>query len=410
MKRLIPLLLIFILIFSACEKNPPTCIDLYGTYDENDLLIEEFLLTKNDEELKIPQIKGLKKLSVQDKINNEIMEKATELIEKYPHVNYTYFYDFANFANVLSICFRVGFDHEPYGDSVYFNYNLVDGSHLTLEDLFLEGTNILQIVRSSFYKSMALYGNFDDETYVHSPDENAVYKAVTNFMSSKKDFAFSPSEIYFYDGDNMASVKTLDIYDCVGIYSKFLTKESIFTGEYEGYKNVFTCADTNYDLFDVIEYGYAEDNLWYDFTVGENYISSDDPPSDERLEKFNAFREKTINSMRSEIDKARLTATQNPDKFYVLLVKPSVNIDVDSEYFDGDWHYTYYDTATVNLSVQLYEMPIDHYEAVFKDKIIETYRYDYFTMRGGAYFYEEELEGVTLHETDESYTENYMED
>lgn len=407
------LLLIFTLVLSGCSSPPElTGIDLYGTYNQNDLLVDETVKPLNEEdEIKIPVIKGLKDTAVQDKINNEIYTRATALIEKYPVINYANYYTRANFANVISISFSVGFDEEPYAEHIYFNYSLTDGKKLKLEDLFMPDADILSIVRTSFYKELAFYGKYDHEKQLHSPDENEVYKVVKDFMAEEdKQFAFSPSGIYLYQNNNFAEIKMLDYAEDIAIYSRYMTKESIFTSEYEGYKNIFTCADTQYDLFDIIEYGYIEDNLWYDFTVGETYIPYDNPPEDARLAKFEVFRQKAIEQECTNLETFRETAKANPDKFYIVLSKPSFHMDNDFEYENGQWHYTYYDTATIYSNTQLFEMPMEVYEAVYKDKIIETYRYEYFAMRGGAWLDTENLEGATFSEITDTQTVNYMED
>ncbi|MBQ8541147.1 MAG: hypothetical protein IJ435_06700 [Clostridia bacterium] len=411
MKKFIPFIFIFIFILSGCRNQTMAGIDLYGTYNENDLFIDEIVSPIDEyEETKIPVLKGLKNTTVQDKINSEIYTRATALIEKYPAINYANYYTRANFANVISIAFSVGFEEFPYAEHIYFNYNLVNGEELKLEDLFMADADILSIVRASFYKELAFYGEYDHTKKLHSPDENEVYKVVKDFMAEEdKQFAFSPSGIYLYQNNNFAEIKMLDYAEDIAIYSRYMTKESIFTGEYEGYKNIFTCADTQYDLFDIIEYGYLEDNLWYDFTVGETYIPYDNPPEDARLAKFEAFRQKAIEQERIKLETFRESAKLNPDKFYIVLSKPSIHMDNDSEYENGQWHYTYYDTATVYSNIQLFEMPMEVYETVYKDKIIETYRYEYFAMRGGAWLDSENLEGATFHETTDTQTINYME-
>lgn len=412
MKKFIAFTLIFIFILSGCSNQPAeTGIDLYGTYDKNDLLIDSITESYNDVEINIPVIKGLKDESVQDKINSEMHSMATALIEKYSSINYANYYTRANFANVISISFSVGFDEDPYSESIYFNYNLVDGSKLNLEDLFTSDANLIDIIRSAVYNEMAIYGGYDRDTYVHYPAEEKIYKIVKGYLETEnKQFAFSPSGIYLYPKNQFAEVKMIDYADDIVIYSKYMTKESVFTGEYEGFKNIFTCADTQYDLFDVIEYGYMENNLWYDFTVGTTYIPFDDPPSDERREKFEAFTKQSIENERAKLDAYREQATENPDKFYIVLSKPSFHMDIDSDYENGKWHYTYHDTAKVNTHIQLFEMPLDLYETVYKDKIIETYRYEFFAMRGGAWLDTENTEGAKFTETTNTTTHNYMED
>lgn len=413
MKKLLLLLLCAILPISGCARETPAekGIDLYGTYDQNDLLIDAATDTIADTEIKIPVIKGLKNEAVQDKINKDLFTRATDLINMRESINYASYYTRANFANVISISFTVGFDEAPYSESIHFNYSLVDGAELKLEDLFTADANLTDIIRSSVYREMAIYGGYDKETFIHYPDESAVYKTTKSYLNAEnKAFSFSPSAIYLYPGNHFAEVKMADHADDISIYSKYMTEESIFTGEYEGYKNIFTCADTQYDLFDVIEYGYLEDNLWYDFTVGKTYIPFDDPPTDDRREKFEAFVEQATEKEHSKLNAFRETAKANPDKFYIVLIKPSFHMNTDSFYTNGKWHYTYHDTATVNTQLQLFEMPMEIYETVYKDKIIDTYRYEYFAMRGGAWFDTENPEGATIHETNEEYTYNYMED
>ncbi len=411
MKKIIPFILIFTFLLSGCNAQSLKGIDLCGTYDENDLFIDETISLLNEhEEIKIPVIKGLKDTKVQDKINGEIHDRANALIEKHTHINYANYYTRANFANVISIDFSVGFEEFPYAEHIHFNYNLVNGEELKLEDLFMPDTDLLSLVRNAFYKELALYGDYDHNKKLHSPNENEVYKIVKGFMEEEnKQFAFSPAGIYLYCKETFAEIKMVKHPEDIAIYSKYMTDDSIFTGEYEGYKNIFTCADTQYDIFDVIEYGYKEDNLWYDFAVGQTYIPYDNPPSDERKEKFDEFVERAIEEERAKLLPFFEKAKANPDKFYIVLSKPSFNMTIDSEYDGEKWNYTYHDTAEINTHIQLFEMPMEIYETVYKDKIIETYRYEYFAMRGGAWLDTENLDGATFHETNDSQTYNYME-
>ncbi len=413
MKKALLLLLVFMLVLSACSKPPaPTGIDLYGTFDENDLLIDEIVIPLNEEnDIKIPQIKGLKDTKIQDKINSDIYTRATELIEKYSDVNYANYYTRANFANVISISFSAGFDEEPYGDGIDFNYNLVDGEKLKLEDLFMPDADLLSIVRTSFYKELAFYGEYDHEKKLHSPDENEVYKIVKAFMAEEdKRFTFSSSGIFLYHKNNFAEIKMLDYPDDIAIYSKYMTDKSIFTGEYEGFKNAFTCSNTQYDIFEKIEYGYLEDNLWYDFTIGKDYIPEHEEGFDaEKVEKYTALKNELYKKFYTLVEDYRAIAKNNPDTFYMVLFKPSCSLYISSKYDDGQWFNTFSNLASAHNSIHIYSMPLEVYENSFKDLIIETYRYEYFAMRGGAYLFEEELpEGVQLEVKGESYLYNYI--
>lgn len=419
MKKLITCLAVFLLIFSvaavgityfsisnANKAENETGINLYGTYDQNDLSIDSVTETHNGVEVNIPLIRGLKDTDVQDKINRDMYEKARLVIDKHPDINYANHYTYANFANVISISFNVGFEEDPYSERIHFNYNLVDGSPLKLEDLFVSDTNLVDIIRSAVYKQMALYGGYDRDTYVHYPNEEEVYKIVKGYLAEEnKTFAFSPSAIFLYPKNHFAEVKMIDHADNISIYSKYTTKESIFTGEYPGFKNAFTCADTQYDLFDKIEYGYAEDNLWYDITIS-NY--SDTHSDEEKAKKFEIFKNDIYADFESMKDEYRLTARENPDKFYIVLAKPNIQLYSHSRYNNGEWHYTYSDMAAVYNQIQVFEMPLELHDSLYRDKIIDTYRYQYFAMRGGAWLDTENPEGATVTVIDESSLYNYV--
>ena len=65
-----------VLVTSTPSPTPTPAeqgIDLYGTYDENDLLIRTQLAFREDDvEIKIPQLDGLKNTEIQEKINQDI--------------------------------------------------------------------------------------------------------------------------------------------------------------------------------------------------------------------------------------------------------------------------------------------------------------------------------------------------
>ena len=423
MKKTIIGLIIFLCIFtvfavgctyllihdtSSYTLYPEVGIDLDGTYNENDIVIESLSKTRNGIEINIPVIKGLKNTSVQDKINEDMHKACNDLLKKHSDISYTNYYTSANFSNVVSITFNVGFDYEPYYETVYFNYNLVDGNELKLEDLFIKDTDLLEIVRPAFYECMALYGDFDYENNVHSPNEEKLFKTVKSYMAEGTAFTFSASQIYFHSNHLTASVKMIDMPEKITIYSKYLTNKNLYTGEYEGIKNIFTCADSRqYNVFDKIEYGLTEDNLWYDICYGKPYFG-DDVPSD-RLDVFTLFSEAKYNEIFNRyMTEYRAVAKENPDKFYIVFMKPSIRMDSDSVYINGKWHYTYFDTATVNDNFQVFEMPIELYNTVYKDKLVDSYRYEYFAMRGGVWLDTDNTQGATVTESYNTEKYNYI--
>lgn len=365
-------------------------IDLYGTYDGNDLLIQTVLAPREDDiEIQIPQIEGLKDEEVQKKINQDMYNRIGVLLRAYPEINHGEYYVRANFSNVLSISYHMGGGDRH--DTLYLNYNLVTGERLVLEDLFLMDADITQCVRRAFYDMLAQESIFDmdmewqPDTPV-SPDENQVYKLVKGYMESEKKFVFSPAEITFYYGNYGATLNMLDAADQIVVYSRFMTEESIFTRDDIGFKNVFTCADTQYDAFEKIEYGYLEPNFWYDITIWYSY--DERSLEDAKRERYLAVKDAVYASMYQTIEEYREIAKNNPDKFYMLFFKPEANV----YYSSRSEQYT--NIAQFGINGEVFEMPMKVYEETYRDKLLAAYRYIYFTMAGGAYVGWDEEDGV----------------
>ena len=403
MKKLVIGLLVFLLSFALIAvgitylsiqnaneieivESNETGIDLYGTYDQNDLTINELKETYNDLEIEIPELQGLKNINIQNKINKDIKDRVYEALESLTDIRYANFYTRANFANVISISYYIGIENTS--EHITLNYNLVDGERLKVEDLFVSDADLTEIVRNAFYLAMVQNNQYNSD-YINkgivSPNESELYKAVKAYMGSdEKLFVFSPSDIAFYNKDgSMATAKMIDIAEKVSIYSKYLTEESLLERNDIGYKNLFTCANGSYDVFEKIDYGYMEDNYWYDVTVWAGYQPEE--VDKEKQEKFNSFKEKMYDDVYEKVYEYQKIAKKNPDKFYILFSKPTINMYSDSKYENGKWTYTYSDMATVYENVQVFEMPMEVYEKIYRDKIIDTYRYQYFEMRGGAY-------------------------
>ncbi|MBP3594940.1 MAG: hypothetical protein J6J44_10460 [Lachnospiraceae bacterium] len=376
-------------------------IDLYGTYDENDLMIQTLLAPRTDDiEIEIPQIEGLKDLEVQEKINQDMYNRIGILLRAYPEINYGSFYVRGNFANVLSISYHMG-GGDRY-DQLFLNYNLATGERLTLEDLFLKDADITQCVRRAFYDMLALRDTYDMEGNFNemvSPDENEVYKLVKGYMNNEEqEFVFSPAEIHFYYEDYVATLSMLEEAEQIAVYSRFATEESLFVRDDIGFDNIFTCADTQYEPFQKIEYGYLEPNFWYDITIWESYLEDDF--TGEKREKYLAAEEAFYASAEERIEEYREVAKNNPDKFYILLLKPNAYL--------LNWSGKYPNIAEFNERYDIYEMPMEVYEATYRDKLIAAYRYTYFAMAGGAYLEWEEGDGATRQMIEHSMTYNYI--
>lgn len=391
-------------------------IFLNGFYDENDLMITEHkeVMQTVDREVHInyPQIDGLKNSEVQTLVNDRIREEAERMQAAYDQygskLSFLSSQVHGNFANTLSVGLFSGDDAMHY-EQVYLNFNLNDGSLLQMEDLFKTDADLQEIVRTAFYDAVTR-GHLGDYYWEEpqSPDEQELYQTVKGYLEAEnKKFAFTPAEIYLYWGDYAASVPMVDFADDIVIYSKYLTAESLFEQDGIGYDGVFTCAAIP-SGFDSREFGFPEENFWYDVAVMEKYV--DDSLPEDVQEQFLGFYSRVYTSMLSEVEAVRELARSNPDRGYILLACPFVSMVTSSEYVDGSWQTTPSHAANVNDNYRLYEMPIALYRSKYLPAMIEEYRgNNYYLFYGGI---DEYLDGdeVQLTKRDQEQLYDYTAD
>ncbi len=378
-------------------------IDLDGTYDQNDLTLEQVILTEYGNDVAVLQIRGLKDTAVEDAVNAKILQTVKSLLEQAGSVIYADYYVSSNFANVLSLTFYIGGEEKYLGGNL--NIDLTTGRQLRVSDLFYEDVDLLSIVRHAFYETLAQQNAWGHEG-IASPDEDKLYHLVSKFMADPNpQFYFTPSYVYFSQDDVTSSVKFIEIAEDVAIYEKYLTEESIFSRNDVGFKNLFTCSLGNYEMFDLIEYGYAEENLWYDITLWDYDLMQDNLPEDshEALEKI---KEKTLQKCYDKVEEYKTLAAMNPDKGYILLLKPGYDLLAIQHYHAEGWHTQYAEAVDGYLAGSIYEMPLDVFENTYKDRIVAAYRNDYFVLSGGVYLSGEE-DGATITELDEHELVNY---
>lgn len=370
----------------------------YGTYNENDLLISGIETESAGITVVIPQIDGLINKEIQNKINEDMQKQIEEACEGIPNLNFLEYYVDSNFSNVISISVFYGSDDE-YGQ-VYLNYNLVNGEKIDFEELFHEDTDTLEIVRNAFYEAMILYQMSGDV------NENEYYKIVKSYTESEdKQFAFTPSKIYLYYKDTTASVRMMDIPEEISIYSRYLTEESLYEKDNIGKKEIMTGVAIPYEAFSLFEFGYLHDNCWYDITSVKEYIGEAFPA--EKFVKYEQFKTEKYDEIYAQIEVYGKDAQEHPENFYIIISKPSFYVEIDSEWNGEEWLEDYRDTAVVTDKVTVLEMPMEIYESVYKDKILEAYRYDYLAIAGGIYLDVTEDE-VQVEEQYNQKTYNYM--
>lgn len=364
------------------EKSAFAGIDLNGFYDENDLVINSVSLPIGDNGGSYPQIDGLKNSEVQDAINQTICGEADRLQQKYldlgTKISYLNWNESANFANVLSIGMYSG-DDAMHNEQVYLNFNLNDGSLLRLSDLFAADADLQGIVRAAFYDTMTIR-NMSNAYWeeLNYPDEQALYKTVRGYLASEDPkFAFTPANIYLYYGEDTATVDMTAYADEIVVYSKFLSEESLFAEDGIGYEDLFTCTELP-ESYAQRKFGFAAENFWYDIALSEAYLEEDIPEEQQR--SFLAFYEELYTSLLAEVDAVHATAMANPDRAYILLANPYVNLYRDSMETAVGFEVYASGAAEVNENYKLYEMPMELFESKYQQELVELYRTGTYTM------------------------------
>lgn len=382
------------------ESPKEKTIDLNGLYDENDLKIEE--VTEGN--VTFPRINGLKNKEIEEKVNNDmktrVMKKVKEISDKNANESMlsTSFTVNSNFANVISISQFVYYAKENIiykSENISLNYELVNGERLMFEDLFVKGTDLHSIVRRCFYRTIneTLLANeefhglhYDSESnewkatywdwekgedvnseYIPKLTEYEINKMIKKFFNNNSgEFYFTPTKVYIpvdvVDYYMYSVIVFEDIADKVTIYDKYLTKESLYETSGIGKKNLWTCSIPN-GRNNYIEYGFAEDNLFYEISTTE-FISYNMVKSS-FVENFKTLRNDKILLANNKIDEFRNIARQNKDKFYMFRISNS---------FEHESYDKVTNIVQCNVFEECYHADIKDKEQIM-NKLVECYRY-----------------------------------
>lgn len=233
-------------------------INLKGTYNQNDLKVEEKRATKENIEINYERISGLKSKIIQENINRELERVALNFyreqikdLDKVINV-FVYITNTANFANTISFEVSYVAKIDDDGDGFYqgfkgINYDLTTGDEITIDKLFTSDAPIENILRNSAYYSLAqnnveenLAGDFVVTDYGDIEDEILTF--INQYKKQQiKEFDFSPKEICIFYGENKRITIDMEKYaDYIAIYSRYLTDESIYETSDVGLKNLYT--------------------------------------------------------------------------------------------------------------------------------------------------------------------------
>ena len=154
------------------NKKDVEGIDLKGTYNQNDLKIEEKRIARDKIEIFYYQIDGLKDITIQSKINNELEHLALNCYkEKIKNLNEVInvnvnMVNTGNFANTISFetTYVAKIDDNEEGFYQGFkgiNFDLTTGEEIPIEKLFTSDVPIEEILRKSSYYSL-IQNNLED--------------------------------------------------------------------------------------------------------------------------------------------------------------------------------------------------------------------------------------------------------
>lgn len=367
-------------------------IDIYGTFNQNDLIITSTDHMYNSIYIELDQIDGLKNNTVQSKINDAIKKEAEAFLDRREtteNAESVLVEASIGFANILPVTFTAKNLNNSY-DAFHLTYNLNNGELVKLEDVFTKDADIQAIVKDAFYAQILQnsYYDFefeesDSDGYLEQTDNEELYKTVKGYMSSdRKDFEIRTNRIYFYYNELTAWVDFIDVIDEIAIYDRFKTDKSLFVNDNIGIKNLVNCADDDLDMWLNIEYGYLHDNLWYDITMHENML-------------FETISDSFVKNIRDEqyksLDEYIKTAKENPDKFYAVLQRSYLNKSNKG-------------TLTLSTKTTLVKMPMTVFESSYKEAMFAAYRanpltpgVDY-TVDCGAIIDHASIKGVTFNE------------
>ncbi len=308
------------------EKDVPG-IDLNGTYNQNDLVIEEATVTKENVEIIYFQIRGLKNKTIENKINKEIehialnwykdeIKNLNEVINVYVNM-----WCSANFANTISIDINYTAKIDDNGDGFYqgtkgLNYDLNTGEKISADMLFTSDAPIENILRRSAYYSFVsgkiednLAGDLIVSDYGDIEDE--IVEIINKYKKGQiTEFYYTPQMIYLmYAKDKMLTIEMKDFPEYIAIYNRYLSEESLYEKNDVGIKNIYTLANRYNDVYYYQNYQKAQ-NYFVEISIDFQSIQED--------EFAKKLVKDKISAIEAEIEKIKQKVTENPNNFYIL--------------------------------------------------------------------------------------------
>ena len=308
------------------EKDVPG-IDLKGTYNQNDLIIEEKSITQEKIEIRYLQIRGLKNKTVEEKINKEIQQIALNCykeeikdLNEVININVS-MWEASNFANTISFELTYVAKIDDDDDGFYqgykgINYDLNTGEKITFDKIFTSDAPIENVLRQGAYYALlanrtedSLAGDLIVSHYENIEDE--VVEVMNLYKNGKiKEFSYTPLHInLYYKDDQILTFNMKDFAEYIAIYNRYLTEESLYETDNIGIKNIYTLTRRFNNVYYYTNYQ-NEENYFIDISI--DFQSAD---TDEFAKQL--IKDKIVD-IEKEIEKVKQKVSQAPNKFYIL--------------------------------------------------------------------------------------------
>ena len=393
------------------EKNKSNHERVIGTkknqkYNQNDLKIIYQDTNYEGLEYKTLRINGLKNKEIENKINKELEEIEDEIRKKLVSASgeqenaYLSSNVNANYSNILSVTFYGSKSDSNYVPQIniekFLNYDLTTGNKIKLEDLFLPGTDIDLYAQNDIYKQK-LHDSFSKKNIFFNPDywqsgelqyvldevdEIDFIKQYNKYKNSKKDFYLTTTGIgisYSKDGNyGDVYIKYMDCLDNLVVYTKFLTKESIFERDDIGLKDLYVCSS-------VVDQNDQSVYLIKDLATNLRIDARINVWTSEGYNELEFFKN-TLAKLKAELIEKKeeyiKIANENKDKYYFVGIVYDINRYYPKTLLSsyGEEKDIEEDKFIVYEQEKTYSVSMQDFSNWFEDKLIQNYTGNRYTL------------------------------
>ena len=411
-------------------------LNLCSTYDEASIKVEirEIDFKEHYGKIKIPQVVGLIDKRVESKINNDIKEsilKKVKSIEKYEGkkikevyiMNYDYLSDedvLHSMSNVFCLpqslnCKFEGLsgDYSKVSD-MFFNYELVNGNKLHIEDLFVKNFDVSEVVSNAindwlediynevemrydslehtdaYYDISSAEWKYNDGAWRngewHSKGDDYDIEITEADIIKKYDSLYKNRDNFYFDNFGVRfglpcyyveryAIEFDDIPDKVVIYDKYRTAESIYEDNSIGIKNILVCHNGS-EFGDYYNTSFDDEYLFYQYDIGykfhyafsDNIFAKSEYPIPNSVLKIET---ELLDKVEKEIEKYR-NLSQSTNKSYILFFSGQVIPEkiISSFFYSG---YSYSQSSLSNiLQCKLIEKVIECDKSEYSENLLQT--------------------------------------